>query len=124
VAGAGAVAAAAAAAVGAAAARRARSNAAAASAVRDAEAARFAEYQRGLVAKGASRLAIYGNPPGSGNYETPMTGTRYQNPLAGRNLAGRTPDPMAGRTVEAGTRSLLEGMRSFIRGGGLRLHGR
>ena len=29
-------------------------------------------------------------------------------------------DRMAGRTVEGGTRSMLEGMKSFMRGGGLR----
>jgi hypothetical protein len=29
-------------------------------------------------------------------------------------------NPLAGRTVEGGTRSMLEGMKSFMRGGGLR----
>ena len=34
-------------------------------------------------------------------------------------------DMMSGRTVEAGTRSMLEGMRGFMRGGGgLRSHGK
>ena len=32
----------------------------------------------------------------------------------------RTPDKLSGRTAEFGTRSLLEGMKSWMRGGGLR----
>ena len=40
----------------------------------------------------------------------------------------KSPDKLSGRTVEAGTRSLLEGMRSWMRdmrgGGGSRLTGR
>jgi hypothetical protein len=35
------------------------------------------------------------------------------------------PDKLSGRTVEFGTRSMLEGMRGFMRGGGgLRSHGK
>ena len=38
---------------------------------------------------------------------------------------GRVKDQMSGRTVEAGTRSMLEGQRGFMRGGGgLRSHGK
>ena len=33
---------------------------------------------------------------------------------------GKAPDKLSGRTPEFGTRSLLEGMKSFMRGGGLR----
>jgi hypothetical protein len=32
----------------------------------------------------------------------------------------KAPDKLSGRTAEFGTRSLLEGMKSFMRGGGLR----
>ena len=35
-------------------------------------------------------------------------------------LASAQRDLMSGRTVDAGTRSMLEGMKSWIRGGGLR----
>ena len=34
--------------------------------------------------------------------------------------AAKTPDKLSGRTVEFGTRSTLEGLKSWIRGGGLR----
>ena len=33
---------------------------------------------------------------------------------------GKAPDKLSGRTVEFGTRSTLEGLKSWIRGGGLR----
>jgi hypothetical protein len=43
--------------------------------------------------------------------------TRYPKPV----VRG---DALSGRTTEGGTRSLLEGFRAFIRGGGLRSGGR
>ena len=47
--------------------------------------------------------------------QTPKSNLPLNSPKAGDALSGRTPD--------SGTRSLLEGFRSFI-GGGLRKHGR
>lgn len=42
-----------------------------------------------------------------------------KNPInKGRIALGPVKDPMSGRTVEAGTRSMVEGQRNFMRGGG------
>ena len=54
-------------------------------------------------------------------------GSRY-SPKTGRpsNIqVPRLPDKLSGRTVESGTRSMLEGIRGWMRGGGgLRSHGK
>jgi len=50
------------------------------------------------------------------------TGSRY-NPnrsMPSNVSVPRLPDKLSGRTSEFGTRSLLEGMKSWMRGGGLR----
>jgi hypothetical protein len=41
---------------------------------------------------------------------------RYPSP--GVTAIGKAPDKLSGRTSEFGTRSVLEGMRSYMRGGG------
>lgn len=48
----------------------------------------------------------------------PEVRTNYGKPIA--LPAATASDKLSGRTPEFGTRSLLEGMKSFMRGGGLR----
>ena len=52
------------------------------------------------------------SPQGSRN--SPKTSRPSNIPVS------RLPDKLSGRTSEFGTRSLIEGMKSFMRGGGLR----
>ena len=57
---------------------------------------------------------------GQRNAVTPLPIGRF-SPEAQRMMYGRAAsDKLSGRTPEFGTRSLLEGMKSFMRGGGLR----
>lgn len=57
--------------------------------------------------------------PGQWNVEYMHDGKQYRY-ISGKSVPQRRADMMSGRTVEAGTRPLLEGMKSFMRGGGLR----
>jgi hypothetical protein len=50
-------------------------------------------------------------------------GGRINTPAKSIPMPSVKANPMSGRTVEAGTRSMLEGMRRFMAGGGFR-HGR
>ena len=51
-------------------------------------------------------------------------GGKINKPAKAIPMPAAKNNPMSGRTVEFGTRSMLEGMRRFMGGGGFRQHGR
>jgi hypothetical protein len=59
-------------------------------------------------------------PPAPGEYRVEyMNAGKWQATLGGKSVPQRlAADVMSGRTVEAGTRSLLQGLRTWTRGGG------
>jgi|LakMenEpi03Aug12_release.lakeMendotaPanAssembly.Ray.scaffolds.fasta_scaffold12959_3 hypothetical protein len=60
-------------------------------------------------------------PPAPGEWRVEyMHAGKWQSTLGGTSQAQTHKDYLSGRTAEFGTRSLVEGMKSFMRGGGLR----
>jgi len=57
-------------------------------------------------------------PQGSKTFLRPESPRGPKPPVLSRTVSGK--DALAGRTADFGTRSLLEGMKSWMRGGGLR----
>ncbi len=94
-----------------------------------AEAARAEEYRKLLntntFTKGGKEIFVRGK-----EVDVPVRNTQGQkygsvkqivpvkDPFGGVQRVTKIAQPLQGRTPEAGTRSLLEGMRSFMRGGG------
>lgn len=56
----------------------------------------------------------------AGTTQQASMGGRVNTPAKAISMPAVKNNPMTGRTVEGGTRSMLEGMKSFMRGGGLR----
>jgi hypothetical protein len=54
----------------------------------------------------------------AGTTQQASMGGRVNTPAKAIPMPAVKNSPMAGRTVEAGTRSMLQGLRSWIRGGG------
>jgi len=65
-------------------------------------------------------------PAAPGQYQTEyMDKGKWYRSLSGKSVPERRADILRGRTVEYGTRSMLQGLRSWITGGGgSRLSGR